>query len=346
MITLLGSGGGNTNIVGRATSPSLSSGLSVLTGNSVNVGYTVTNTSYFGANQTQDALTGGTVSGAAAVGSVASSTFGALAVGSPTSSTVSYSVPSNSTAFGYVNVALTASGTGATGAALTNSPQSTTVNVIGVTGYGTLFTSNSGVTSSYTGLQTEVGTGTGIGNTSALILAGTGSASDQVTETWRPRNAGEYTAAMSSGGTLVVGSGKLPLFSDVVTVGGTTAPYVLQLSYDPGQVAKGNPSTSVPGNSDQQNANAAAAAGQVYLGSSSGGSWAMSGTGSNLGAYNSALDTAVGDWGVNTANNTVWEVVKGGGTFAVVPEPGTLALLAAGVAALGVAYRRRKAAKA
>ncbi len=54
----------------------------------------------------------------------------------------------------------------------------------------------------------------------------------------------------------------------------------------------------------------------------------------------------MGSWGVNTVNDTVWAVVNYDATFSVVPEPGTLALLAAGLAAIGFAYRRRKVAKA
>ena len=41
-------------------------------------------------------------------------------------------------------------------------------------------------------------------------------------------------------------------------------------------------------------------------------------------------DMTLGDWGVNTANDTVWAVVNHNSDFAVVPEPSTLALLAAG----------------
>jgi hypothetical protein len=55
----------------------------------------------------------------------------------------------------------------------------------------------------------------------------------------------------------------------------------------------------------------------------------------------------LGSWGVDTADDAVWAVVDTtGGEFAAVPEPGTLALLAAGAAALGLAYRRRKVVKA
>jgi hypothetical protein len=42
----------------------------------------------------------------------------------------------------------------------------------------------------------------------------------------------------------------------------------------------------------------------------------------------------------------VWAVVDHDAEFAAVPEPGTIGLLVAGIAALGFAYRRRKAVKA
>jgi hypothetical protein len=52
-------------------------------------------------------------------------------------------------------------------------------------------------------------------------------------------------------------------------------------------------------------------------------------------------DIALGDWGVNTANHTVWAVVNHNSQFAVVPEPSTLVLLTA--AALGLLSWRRRA---
>ena len=55
-----------------------------------------------------------------------------------------------------------------------------------------------------------------------------------------------------------------------------------------------------------------------------------------------SLDSLVGDWGVDgslvpstQATYRSWEIVRGSGIFAVVPEPSTLALCLAAVAALG-----------
>jgi hypothetical protein len=64
-----------------------------------------------------------------------------------------------------------------------------------------------------------------------------------------------------------------------------------------------------------------------------------------LGAW-SAGD-AVGTYGVDPANDVAWAVLNsGGGTFAVVPEPGTLILLLVGAGAMApLVHRRWKAGK-
>jgi uncharacterized repeat protein (TIGR03803 family) len=61
------------------------------------------------------------------------------------------------------------------------------------------------------------------------------------------------------------------------------------------------------------------------------------GTTSGGGANDYGTVFALGDWGVNTATDTVWAVVNHNGEFAssaATPEPSSLALLAAGAAGL------------
>jgi hypothetical protein len=291
-------------------------------------------------------------------------TIGAAATGTnlaPPSGTAPYSItytaPATSTTFGPIALTLTGTGTGA------NQPENgstfnTSVNLIGAAGYGTTLTSTSiPAGSSLANLQTQVSSsGTaGIGFTTATILAGSnlGTSPTAVTMTWRAPSAGETAGIYGH-----------PLFSDVVNLqgGNSASPYVLSMSFGSAAVLAANP--------DYATVAAAAAAGQIYIGYNSGTtpgggagtSW--SNYGSNAGPYNvetyaafalannitptTNLTPFVHDWGVDPNTDTAWAIVAGGATgeFAVVPEPGTLALLAAGAVSLAIAYRRRKAAKA
>ena len=54
-----------------------------------------------------------------------------------------------------------------------------------------------------------------------------------------------------------------------------------------------------------------------------------------------AGDMTLGDWGVNTANNTVWAIVDHNSQFAIVPEPGTLILLTVIAVLMTHVMRRR-----
>ena len=117
----------------------------------------------------------------------------------------------------------------------------------------------------------------------------------------------------------------------MVTIGGlnlTTANYGLDLSYSPTALAAlGNGSTSTSG---------------VYVAYLNGTTWTDISTGAEYGFYTDGL--AVGSWGINTSNDTIWVVTDHtAGSFAVVPEPGTLALLAAALLSLiAYAWRKRK----
>jgi len=201
------------------------------------------------------------------------------------------------------------------------------------TTFGRALTATVPASGSYANLESKTTATSGSGGqgmvgSTATILAGTNSSSSAQTVgmAWRTRAQAE------------VGSG---VISDIVQVSGIalngssgqTAPFVLEMSYD---------SDVLPGTS--------AADDPLYLAwlDPTTGLWvnAVDGNvGTNSGNYEVGAypngDTTLGDWGVNTANQTVWAVVNHDGDFAVVPEPSTLALL--GVGALGlVCYGLRR----
>ncbi len=202
---------------------------------------------------------------------------------------------------------------------------------------------------SYANLESTVKTTTGSGGqpmvgSTATILAGTASASTNVSMAWR-------TATTSEG-----------LVSDVLGVEGIeivdgetkdgsvhTDTFVLQMSYNPQAVTAKTGLTEL----------AAAQAGRIQMDYLDLGPNGIAGAADNqwenavLGNFGSNNDTFVGvgawngemtlgDWGVNTANHTVWAVLDHNSEFAVVPEPGTFALLGVGAIGLfGWAWRRR-----
>ncbi|MGA2257241.1 MAG: PEP-CTERM sorting domain-containing protein [Thermoguttaceae bacterium] len=320
------------------TSGPTSSAPSVLPGGTATISGVLTNTT---TAASQDSVNWNAAASSANGGTLNPTSLTGTGLVSGGSAALSYTYTAPGTGFLVDTVTLTPSGTNATipGSAGTNTgPKSTTISVIGLAtvgaagAYGPTLTSPS--VTSYAGLQTQLSnTSTltyGLGATSALILAGSSSSPTTLTEAWRSPSPGELAGAYGH-----------PLFSDVVNLNGIASgsTYVLQMSYDPNQVPL---TTTYP------TAAAAAADGNIYLGYNAGTMaspmWVNAGTGGNLGAYSGQL--VVGDWGVNTSNNTAWAVLNHDAEFAVVPEPGTLALLAAGVFALGFVYRRRKVAKA
>lgn len=299
----------------------------------------------------------------------ATSLYGATLGGSPFNAgtiaaggtaAVSFTYTPKSTFFGTDTVTVNGSGKNITSSDPASSgPVTASVSVIGVgpvasvpalsaSNYGATLTSSTG---GIAGLTTMSSGDNTILSTTATILAGA-STTTGLTEAWRARTSAEAAHT--------VGLNNAPLVSDAVNLNGTGTgtgnAYVLQMSFDPSQF--GNATTEA----------AAIANGQVYVAVQSPANAALGlwgGNAANLGDQGSAKQTGVngpfssisassslanllGSWGVNTLNNTAWAVIdySGGDQFAVVPEPGTLALLAAGVAALGLAYRRRKIAKA
>jgi hypothetical protein len=391
------SGTTSTNVVGRADLGAvIAVPQSLLSGGTTAIGTSLTNTSYATAGQTQDTISwsvsssfGGTTSGAS------------LAPGSSASVALTYTAPANF--FGPATLTLTPSGTGPTGTALTTGPATAVLSIIGsatkgssADGTGTPYvylgnTLTSGpitLGQNLAGMETTLGTSAsaGIGQTYALILAGTSgvSAPGGITMTWRSRASSELPIHANSA------VNALPLYSDVVNLsglggatsnvsGGTATTFTLQMSYDPSELGGTAAAATAASNGflylGYRSANggwfnAVTVDGTVVHGqtvtdgntgtgslvSSAGfgttngtedypGSWTafLAGPGA-AGATN--LSSLLGAWGVNTANDTTWAVIDHDAEFAVVPEPGTLALLAAGVAAMGFAYRRRKAVKA
>jgi MYXO-CTERM domain-containing protein len=161
---------------------------------------------------------------------------------------------------------------------------------------------------------------------------------------WRTRTAFEANFATNPNA----------LLSDVVDLTGMTSGsetsmtgtgnFVLQMSYmsDLDLAALG------------LNEAAIAASGELRLGWNDSGTWktAVSGNKGTFtpaffnAAFNPSFHSALGSYGVNTDNNTVWAVLNHNSEFAVIPEPSTLML--GGLALLGLAgagLRRRRMAK-
>lgn len=133
------------------------------------------------------------------------------------------------------------------------------------------------------------------------------------------------------------------LFSDIVNLTGLSGErFVLSLTYDPGSLGSFGASDLLLGweeNGSFVNAVFGNSENQVDLSSPFQGGW---------GAYQLetglTIDTALGAYGVNTADNSVWAVLDHNSSFAAVPEPSTYALLALAGAGFA-AYRIRRRAR-
>lgn len=179
-------------------------------------------------------------------------------------------------------------------------------------------------------------------DTTAAILAGTASSTQDVTMQWRQRTAAEAAASNPNA-----------VLSDVVNLNGTGSDvFLLQMSYSDAAL-----------NALGLNENSIALSGELRLGwfdtldsswksaveGNSGGSPAFEGTVSAAN-FLSFLDTnsilladKLGSYGVDPTSGTVWAILNHNSEFAVIPEPSTW--VAGGVAVLGLALfqlRRRR----
>ena len=235
-------------------------------------------------------------------------------------------------ASGNNNGALTIQFVGNVGNAIADASNSPTL-------FGPALTAAVASSGSYANLESTVRSTTGSGGAGALgstatILAGANvSGSGQtVSMSWRTQSAG--TGAVFAKGDI---SSTLAGFHFDGSATGQTASYVLQMSYDAGRF--GTEEALL------------AADGQIDLLSLDGstGLWENAvddDFGANQGTFHDAPwqsgDMFLGDWGVNTANHTVWAVVNHDSQFAVVPEPGALGLMCGFGVGMGCLARLRR----
>ncbi len=192
---------------------------------------------------------------------------------------------------------------------------------------------------SYTGLESKVTATTGSGGygmvgSTATILDGTDDSGspETVSMAWRTQTQAERASP--------------GLISDIVCLSGMasngneTSPFVLQMTYNPALLPLGAGSEGLWASDER-----------IYLAylDPSDDKWENAiddNIGTNQGTFQLGAwptgDMTLGDWGVNTANHTVWAVVDFNGDFAVVPEPSTFALLGVGaIGLIGWAWRRQ-----
>lgn len=211
-----------------------------------------------------------------------------------------------------------------TGALVNNGYNSVYLTALGTASTGNAATLARAVLGGYS-LAGCGSTGIGAFTTYATCLAGTASGASSLSMSWS-----DAIAAQRGVGT---GTG---IISEVLTMSGvnsTSSGYVLEMSYnvDALKLLTASGSTATSGIYI------------AYLPNSTSSTWTDLCLGKDKGAYSSTVTYAIGDWGLNS-DNTIWVVTdKTSGSFAIVPEPGTFALLTCAMLSLiAYAWRRRK----
>ena len=202
--------------------------------------------------------------------------------------------------------------------------------------------------SSYAGLQSQTAAGSTLDGTTATILAGNASGATTVSMAWRTPALGDAGAASDRSVSYVVDLAGLAAIDDQTHDGSIhTDTFVLQMSYDPEQVAVRT------GLSEGQ----AALSGAINLSYLDLGPDAIAGTADdswqlavagNFGIGDTRFvgvlpwepGMGLGDYGVDTLTHTAWAVLDHTSQFGVVPEPSSLVLLAAGAIAIWIRRSR------
>ncbi|MCE5268065.1 MAG: PEP-CTERM sorting domain-containing protein [Planctomycetaceae bacterium] len=192
--------------------------------------------------------------------------------------------------------------------------------------------------------KTQSSQGGGVLGTEAVLIDGSLASNATIVEQWRTRTIAEK--AISGGGLIsdILDLSGLPKYGD-----GSTDAFVIQMSYDPGQLS------GIWGLTESD----AVAQKRLYLAYLSPGAdgipntsddlWTPAVSGNIGGTPNFIGDHAydpayfeLGNYGVDTANHVVWAVVNHNSSLAAVPEPTVLSLLAVALLGAAMIFVRRR----
>jgi hypothetical protein len=194
-------------------------------------------------------------------------------------------------------------------------------------------------------------TGT-VGSQCDILDSGVLAASTTVTMSWRNRDNAENGSFIDPSWSTKLPAAVQWLASDVVNIGGVPsgAAFAMQMSYDDRINAFIDGPSHTPSIEGSYLAKFVAGKWEnAVFNNTTTGANAQTKVGMSLSDFLIAeysagrtLDQLIGSWGVDLTNQQAWAIVNnGGGEYAVVPEPSTAVLLAAGLIGL-IAYRRRK----